>query len=523
MNIQGLSDRLLLVILDGFGVRENTHQNAVRAAHTPRLDELFAHYPFTTLKASGEAVGLPAGIAGNSEVGHMNLGAGRATRQDLVRIDQAITQNSYAQLPALVQLPRRAQGGSRRLHLMILLSNGRVHSHIDHLGATLEALGNSGLDIYLHAFMDGRDTPSRSGQKYLATCQEWRERYPHFHLASLQGRSYGMDRDRRWEKIELAYRTFTGAGAVTDQNPLDYLAAEYSSGRSDEFVRPVLFGQAAAMGGDDAVFFLNFRPDRAVQITLALAMPDFPHFPRDWRAPYFLCMTPYVPEEVELPVLFDKEPLKGGLSEILSARGLKQFKIAETEKYAHVTYFFNGGQREPFPGEEQVLIPSPREVASYAQCPEMSAPQLTDRLLKALDQRQHHFYLANYANSDMVGHTGDYAAAIKAIEAVDTCVGQLLDKAQELNLAIILCSDHGNSDQMAHPDGSPHTSHTDAPVPCALFHPSLKGQKLASAREDYGLLDVSPTILKVLGLPPSPSFRGRPIFLPPPLDRPSEP
>ena len=512
MSIQGLSDRLLLIVLDGFGLREDSLGNAIRTARTPRLDHLFDNYPFTTLEAGGVQVGLPKGIAGNSEVGHMNLGSGRAIRQDLVRINGVIEEGNFSELPALKKLVGDVGKRSRRLHLMTLLSDGGVHSHINHLVATLGALVHTDIDIYLHAFLDGRDTPPRSGKTYLRECLSWQAQYPRFHLASLQGRSFGMDRDRRWEKIESAYQTFTGAGNTTDEGPLEYLKSEYQNGRSDEFARPVLFDKEASMGGEDAVFFLNFRPDRAVQITLALTDPAFSHFPRPWRAPTFLCMTPYIEEQVKLPILFDKEPLEGGLSEYLSKRGMKQFKIAETEKYAHVTYFFNGGRRKAFPGEEQVLIPSPRDVASYADAPEMSAFQVTERLTQVLSGRQHQFTLVNYANSDMVGHTGDYPAAIRAVETIDACVGQLLDKAQDLNLAVLLCSDHGNSDQMLYPDGTPHTSHTGAPVPCALFHPSLAGKKLTPRINPGTLCDVAPTILKILGLPLAPTFEGRPLF-----------
>ena len=305
---------------------------------------------------------------------------------------------------------------------------------------------------------------------------------------------------------------FIGKGKITSTPPLDYLKSQYHKNLFDEFVAPTLFDKDYAMRGEDCVFFLNFRPDRAIQITLAMTDPQFNQFARPWMPLHFLCMTPYVPEEVKLPILFDKEPIAGGFSEYLASLGHAQFKIAETEKYAHITFFFNGGRKQPFPKEKQVLIPSPQDVETYDQKPEMSAHQVTTKLLKAMEDPMYKFYLVNYANSDMVGHTGHYRAALKAVETLDSCVAQLKQKAQDQKMAMVLTADHGNSDQMAYPDGSPHTSHTNAPVPFALFHPSLRDQPFQESPHQHSLQDVAPTLLKILDLPPPPAFEGRSIF-----------
>lgn len=507
-SIKSLSDRAILVILDGYGINDNSNKNAIKDANTPKLDYLFKNYPFTTIEAGGQKVGLPKGVVGNSEVGHMNLGAGKPVRQDLVRINESIEQGTFPTLPKIQELIKKAKENSGRIHVMGLLSDGGVHSHINHIKEVFKALDQDRIECFFHAFMDGRDTPADVGGKYIDELKE----VANLKFASMQGRSIGMDRDRRWDKIERCYKTFTGHGETTNLSPSDYIASEYEAGRTDEFLNPVLFDQDAAMKSGDCVFMINFRPDRAIQITLALTDPNFKEFKRDFMPCYYLCMTPYVPDEVELPILFDKERVPGGLSEYLSEKGLAQFKIAETEKYAHVTFFFNGGEKKPFPKEEQVLIPSPKEVNTYDEKPEMSAFQVKDRLIEALEDKSYTFYLVNFANSDMVGHTGKYEAAIKAIETLDQCVGELMDKCEEQNITLLLTADHGNSDMMVYPDGKPHTSHTGAPVPFCVFHPSLKGQKVETNGDDFALMDVSPTILSVLGIEQAPTFVGQPIF-----------
>ncbi len=507
-SIAGISNRALLVILDGFGINAENQMNAIKAAKTPNLDELFQHYPFTTVVAGGEAVGLPKGVAGNSEVGHMNLGAGRPVRQDLVRINEAIETDTLKNMDEMRNLIEFAKAGNKRVHLMGLLSDGGVHSSIDHLEAVCKILHAQGLQLWLHAFGDGRDTEPSKVQVYL----ERALKIPGLKIASLQGRSIGMDRDRRWEKIRLAYDTFLGRSGVENLDPLAYVKREYAAGRTDEFLEPALFDAAGAMGADDAIFFFNFRPDRAIQITLALTDPKFKEFDRPFLAKYFLCMTPYVPEEVELPILFDKEQLQGVMADHLESLGLKQLHIAETEKYAHVTFFFNGGNKKEHEGETFVLVPSPKEVATYNLKPQMSAYEVTQKLQDALDDDQQAFILVNYANCDMVGHTGDFAATVKAVEVVDECVGQLMKKCAEKGVTMLLTSDHGNSDQMSYNDGTPHTSHTGSAVPFAVFSSKLKGVKIEEAAGEHALKDVCPTVLHVMGVPAPASFTGRPIF-----------
>jgi 2,3-bisphosphoglycerate-independent phosphoglycerate mutase len=503
-----LSNKCLLVIMDGFGINPNENKNAIKDANTPNLDKTFATYPFTTIEAGGEKVGLPKGVAGNSEVGHMNLGAGKPVRQDLVRINESIEKGEFLNLPRLVKLSKTAAKNTNRVHLMGLLSDGGVHSHIDHIIEAINALISKGNDVYFHAFMDGRDTAPAVGEKYIIKLQE----IDGLHFASMQGRSIGMDRDRRWEKIKHAYDTMIGKGLKTESSPIEWLKSEYEKKIYDEFITPVLFSEDSAIKEGDCCFFMNFRPDRAIQITTAFNLPEFNEFERSFTPPYFLCMTPYIAEDMELPLLFDKEKILGTMSEYLSKIGKAQYKIAETEKYAHVTYFFNGGDRNAFKGEEQVLIPSPKEVNTYDQKPEMSARSVTEKLLVALDNETYSFYLVNFANSDMVGHTGNYKAAIEAIEVLDECMGQLIQKCKESNISILITADHGNSDQMVYEDGTPHTSHTGAPVPFCIVHPSLENKKLEQKIDGPALMDVAPTVLTMMGIDLPEEFTGRSVF-----------
>lgn len=511
--IQNLSPRVLLVIMDGYGMNPNDHMNAIKAANKPHIDDMFKHYPLTTIQPGGEAVGLPKGVAGNSEVGHLNLGAGRPVRQDLVRINEAIEKNTFREMPRLKEMIAFAKAGTKRIHLMGLLSDGGVHAHINHLKEILKILReHPDLRIYLHAYMDGRDTSKDRGVQYTKEILEC----PGFVFASMQGRSIGMDRDRRWEKIQHAYKTFIGEGAKTSMKPQDYILEEYKKGIFDEFITPVLFNEDGAIRNGDAVFFFNYRPDRARQIALALNDTKFKEFPVAVRPGYFLCMSPYVPEELpELPILFDKEKIKGTLAEYISKLGKKQFKIAETEKYAHVTYFFNGGEETAFPGEERCLVNSPREVATYDLKPEMSALEVTTHLLKALEDKSFSFYLVNYANADMVGHTGNFAAAVKAVETLDECVEKLRVKCAEQNVTMLLTADHGNADQMIYEEGGMHTAHSDSEVPFCVVHPKLRDQDIMVNQDNKinALKDVAPTVLKILNIPKPKDFTGNPIFV----------
>jgi 2,3-bisphosphoglycerate-independent phosphoglycerate mutase len=512
-SIQGLSSRVLLVIMDGYGYNLTSKSNAIQAAKKPNLDFIFSHYPFTTIEPGGEAVGLPKGVAGNSEVGHLNLGAGRPVRQDLVRINEAISLNKLKDMSGLQELIEKAKHGTKRIHLMGLLSDGGVHSHIDHLKEIFKILNAyPDIKVYLHAFMDGRDTSKDKGVLYVKEILK----HPGFVFASMQGRSIGMDRDRRWEKIELAYKTMIGRGEKTQLKPEDYILNEYKKEIFDEFITPVLFSQDGAIRDGDCMFFFNYRPDRARQITLAFNDPHFSEFSVTVRPSHYLCMTPYVPDECpHLPVLFDKEKIKGGLAEYISSLGKKQFKIAETEKYAHVTYFFNGGEEKPFEGEERSLVSSPRDVSTYDQKPQMSAYEVTDKLIAKLTDESISFYVVNFANADMVGHTGNYQAAVTAIEVLDECIGKIYKECEKQNITMILTADHGNADMMVYPDGGPHTSHSDAEVPFCVVHPRLLGANIMTDPENKksALKDVAPTVLKILNINKPKSFTGNSIFV----------
>ena len=501
--LKNLSHQVLLIILDGFGISQKDNKNAIKNAHTPHFDALFEQYPLMFLEAGGRSVGLPPGIVGNSEVGHMNIGAGRSVRQDLVRINEAVRENTLKDRPEFKALLKT----SNTVHLLGLLSDGGVHSHLDHIIHIVKLLLAEKKDVYLHAFMDGRDTSRDSGIRYL----EKIENIKGLTVASIQGRSLGMDRDQRWDKICKSYEMLIGRGITTSVSPREWIEKEYSQERFDEFITPALFSKDYAIKRQDAIFFVNFRPDRASQLTLAFNDPQFKEFKRDFIPKYFLCMSPYVPDEINLPILFNKEKISGGLSEYLCRLGHRQFKIAETEKYAHVTYFFNGGCKYPHDGEEFLLIPSPKDCKTYDEKPQMSAFEVCDKLLEALD-KDYTFYLVNFANADMVGHTGNYEAALKAVEVLDECVGKLMNKCKQRQTAMFLTADHGNCDQMAYEDGRPHTSHTGAPVPFCLFHPSVKDKSMEKSGHNFSLQDIAPTVLHCLGIESPKNFEGVSIF-----------
>lgn len=510
MNFFNSTKQVLLCICDGMGHSDNTNKNAVKDANTPNLDRIFHDYPFTMITPGGEKVGLPKGVAGNSEVGHMNLGAGRPVRQDLVRINEAVANDTLKDMDKIQELISYAKNNSNRIHIMGLLSDGGVHSHIDHIKAVFKILRDQGVEIFFHAFMDGRDTPKTHGVKYIQDLLGEEG----FSFASMQGRSIGMDRDRRWEKIEHCYKTLIGTGAKTDQTPEEYILSEYDKDIHDEFITPVLLNDKGVMKEDDAVFFINFRPDRARQISLAFCKKDFSEFEIPVRPGYYLCMSPYIDEECpEVPILFNREKIPGTLSEYLSSKGMKQLKIAETEKYAHVTYFFNGGAEKPFDGEDRILIDSPKEVATYDLKPEMSAYKVLDQLTQKLDDKSISLFVVNFANPDMVGHTGNYEAAVKAMEVVDECIGELSEKCLSNDITMLVTADHGNCDEMVYPDGSPHTSHSKAKVPFVLIQKGWEKSNLETTiTEEYALMDVAPTILHLLGLKNHPDMTGKSVF-----------
>lgn len=496
----------LLLILDGWGLAPAGPGNAVTLAGTPAIDRLLAAYPSTTLRCSGRAVGLPDGFMGNSEVGHMNIGAGRVVYQDMTRIDMAVENGSLAANPALVDLARASLAAGGRLHLLGLVSDGGVHSHLRHVQALIETfIGLGQKDILLHALLDGRDTPPHAGAGYVAALQEFCRKKGAGRLATLVGRFYAMDRDQRWDRVAVAYAALTEGAGEPFTDPVAAVKAAYAAGETDEFVKPrVLAGGDGVLRDGDAVFFFNFRADRAREITRALTDDDFTAFPRAKRPKLsgFATMTAY-DAALNLPVAFAPEPIHDVLGEVYSRAGLSQLRLAETEKYAHVTYFMNCGREEPFPGEVRKLVPSPRDVATYDLKPEMSAEAVTETFLAELP-KGHSLAIVNLANLDMVGHTGVLAAAKKAVTTVDGCVGRLVDAALAAGWRVLVTADHGNAEEMIAPDGGPMTAHTTNPVRLILVDPARQNVSLAPGK----LGDIAPTLLTLAGLPVPAAMTG---------------
>jgi 2,3-bisphosphoglycerate-independent phosphoglycerate mutase len=493
---------LVLVILDGFGLSDQEQGNAIAQAETPFLDELFARYPWSRLKASGEAVGLPEGQIGNSEVGHMNLGAGRTVLQPLMRINEAIRTGDFFENDALVSTVDTVKKNDGTLHLVGLLSDGGVHSHESHVEALLEMAQRRGLDdVALHAQLDGRDVPPQSAEQYIENVTEYFERVGQGYFATLGGRYYGMDRDERWDRTEKAYRAMVhGESDVTSTDPVEALREAYQErDETDEFVTPTVFldedeTPRSTIGPEDGIVFFNFRPDRARQLTRAFTDPDFDKFETPYVIDNFVCMTEY-DETFELPVAFPPLDLKNCLTEYLSERGLKQFHAAETEKYAHVTFFFNGGVEEPFPDEERSLIPSPK-VSTYDKEPAMSAEKITETVIDRLHEQDDDFLVVNYANPDMVGHTGDLGATIESMEVLDSCLYELNAELQAKGGEMVITADHGNAETMIDSETNErHTAHTLND--CPLIYVGPRQVSLA----DGTLADVAPTLLKLMDLP----------------------
>jgi 2,3-bisphosphoglycerate-independent phosphoglycerate mutase len=506
---------LLLMILDGWGISPEHEFNAVAQARTPNMTRLSAEFPASEIDGSGLSVGLPAGQMGNSEVGHTNIGAGRVVYQDLTRISKSIQDGDFFENPALLDCMQKARAGSGRLHLAGLLSDGGVHSHDTHLYALIEMAKRQAVpEVYIHCLLDGRDTPPQSGAEYLERLEAEIARIGHGKIATVIGRYYAMDRDNRWERVEKAYRAMVSGEGNMYESAETAIRESYQQGVTDEFVQPsVILDRGAPVGkltdGDGFIFF-NFRSDRAREITRSFTDPAFDGFQREiWpRFSSYVCMTSY-DETFGLPIAFGSEDLTNIFPEVIGNAGLTQLRIAETEKYAHVTFFFNGGRETPFPGEDRALIASPKEVATYDQKPEMSAYLVTEELLKRLDQDKYDVIILNFANADMVGHTGVLEAAVRAVEVVDECVGKLVDKVRQLGGIALITADHGNAEIMSDGQGGPHTAHTCDMAPVVLVDDSRKGVKLRRGV----LADLAPTMLELLGLPQPAEMTGKSLLM----------
>ena len=500
---------LALIILDGFGCNPETKGNAIYAANTPNLDRLLKENPVTQIGASGMDVGLPDGQMGNSEVGHTNIGAGRIVYQELTRITKSIQDGDFFENPAFAAAVKNCKDNGAALHLMGLLSDGGVHSHNTHLYALLELAKRAGLSkVFVHCFMDGRDVPPSSGKGYVeqlaAKCQELGVGK----IATVMGRYYAMDRDNRWERVEKAYSAIVYGQGVDCPCPVEAMEKSYRAEVTDEFVVPTVCSNYAGMNPNDSVVFFNFRPDRAREITRTLVDPDFTGFDRKkgFFPLTYVCMTQYDATMPNVLVAFHPQSLHNTLGEYLAQNGRTQLRIAETEKYAHVTFFFNGGVEAPCENEDRALIPSPK-VATYDLQPEMSAYLVTDEVLERIHSGKYDVIILNFANCDMVGHTGVFEAAVKAVEAVDACVGKVVDAVLAQGGAALITADHGNADQMADTDGSPFTAHTTNPVPFAVVGYPCK------LRQGGCLADIAPTMLQILQLPQPEEMTGKSLML----------
>lgn len=486
---------VLLCIMDGFGKNESTYGNAIAAAKKPNLDKIVSENPMTFIGASGLDVGLPDGQMGNSEVGHTNIGAGRVVYQELTRITKSIQDGDFFTNEALVGAMENCKKNSSALHLMGLMSDGGVHSHNTHLYGIMELAKRSGVDkVYIHCFMDGRDVPPTSGKDYLAELYEKCDEIGVGEIATVMGRYYAMDRDNRWERVVKAYKAMTEGEGVKFDCACKMMEESYANDVTDEFIVPAVSEKAVPVKDNDSIVFFNFRPDRAREITRAFVDPAFSGFEREQlKGLYYVCMTQYDATMPNVHVAFKPESLENTFGEYISDKGLKQLRIAETEKYAHVTFFFNGGVEKQYPGEDRILVKSPA-VATYDLQPEMSAYEVTDKLLAAIDSDKYDAIILNYANCDMVGHTGVFDAAVKAVEAVDTCVGKIVDAVAAKGGVTLITADHGNADKMYEANGSPFTAHTTNPVPFIVVgYP-------CELREGGRLCDIAPTMLKIMGL-----------------------
>jgi 2,3-bisphosphoglycerate-independent phosphoglycerate mutase len=499
-----MTQKAAVVVLDGWGIGRHDHSDAVWTANTPFTDSLNSNYPFTTLRTDGENVGLPNGQMGNSEVGHMNIGAGRIVWQMLVRINKSFDNNAIAENPVWNSLLEKCKNGAA-LHLMGLVSDGGVHSHFNHLIKLCKSAAEKGITkIYIHAFLDGRDTDPKSGKESIAFVQnEIKNTGAKF--STIIGRYYAMDRDKRWERVARAYNLITHGLGEISSNPVDEIELNYQKGITDEFMEPIrlLSGDEGLIRNGDVVLCFNFRTDRGRQITSALSQQDYPENGMEKLNLHYYTMTEYDETFKIDGVLFHHQNLNNTLGEVISNKGLTQLRAAETEKYPHVTFFFNGGREEPFPGEIRIMANSPK-VATYDLKPEMSAFELTQKAVQTIEEKLPDFICLNYANPDMVGHTGVYNAIIKAVETVDKCLSELVATLQKNNYSILIIADHGNADFAVNDDGTPNTAHTTNPVPCWF----ITNQNYKQIQSGI-LADIAPTILKIMGIEQPAEMTGK--------------
>ena len=502
-----------LIIMDGFGWGTDPSVSAIDKSGIPNIKKLMAAYPHTTLSASGMSVGLPEGQMGNSEVGHLNIGAGRVVYQELTRITKSISDGDFFRNPALVRAMDSAKERGKDLHLFGLVSDGGVHSHNEHLYALIRMAKERGLkQVYIHAFLDGRDVPPESGAGYVRELEQKCAEYGFGKVASVMGRYYAMDRDNRWERVQKAYDCMVRGTGKPASSAVQAVEDSYAAGVTDEFVVPVTLTEngkpVALIKEGDSVICFNFRPDRAREITRALTQPGFTGFPAEKPDLCYVCMTQYDATFTGVSVAFAPESLKNTFGEYLADRGLKQLRIAETEKYAHVTFFFNGGVEKPNEGEDRILVPSPK-VATYDLQPEMSAPEVTEKAIEAVRSKKYDVMILNFANCDMVGHTGVMEAAVKAVDTVDDCVGRLVKEILAAGGMALITADHGNADRMKDEHGEPFTAHTTNPVPCILADDERKNVSL----QPGVLADLVPTLLDVMGLPQPPEMTGKSLIV----------
>lgn len=501
------ANKAMLVILDGWGIGQKPEADAIAQAQTPFVDYLWRQYPHSELITYGEEVGLPEGQMGNSEVGHLNIGAGRVVYQELARINKAIRDKELHQNPVLLEAISYAKQHNKPLHLMGLLSDGGVHSHINHLKALCDIAQSEGVEkVFIHAFMDGRDTDPKSGLGYVQELQAHINN-SNIKLATLVGRYFAMDRDNRWGRVKVAYDLLVkGEGEVTN-DVLTTIAQRYEMSETDEFLKPIVLEKEAQIKNGDVLLCFNFRTDRPREISTVLTQQDMPEFEMKKLDLRYVTMTRYDETFKNIDILFTKDDVSNTLGEVLSKAGKTQVRIAETEKYPHVTFFFNGGREEPFEGEHRILIPSPK-VATYDLQPEMSANEITNAIINHIEQHHPDFICLNYANADMVGHTGVMEAAIKAVETVDQCVKRLVETGLKYDYAMLIIADHGNSDYLINEDGTPNTAHTKNPVPCIYIAREYKNISLKNGK----LADVAPTILNILDIPVGSEMDGALLF-----------